>query len=318
MTQTLSHAREIHVCGSVKCVWFWCSDYTSRRSQSNRHCHCLKAKKFAIGFHKKSSQVHCSSQRDACHHLSGDCHHDEDALDVAKEGYHLRPVFGSTRSAPSLNLVKSWFALCRTCLLGWRFLSFLLQTLRTIPFWFRLLRRSLHVVSSDRFYLGCWVPIPNCFHVFHVFLRCKRMCGFFSKEIVVVCADCCVPSNRELWLCKSDNLDFVPIWSHIPFYLPFSRDVSCVINSFSLSFPMTRAVSWTKNLGRDLTHFDVFHVPHAWDQILRFFSLNGLCAWFLSQVGFQRFSIWVRFELMKQLFDYFFACMVFLFNCRVW
>ena len=38
----------------------------------------------------------------------------------------------------------------------------------------------------------------------------------------------------------------------------------------------------------------------------------------LPQVGFQRFSIWVRFELMNQLVDYFFACVVFLFTCRVW
>ena len=25
MTQILSHARKIHVCGSVKCAWVWCS-----------------------------------------------------------------------------------------------------------------------------------------------------------------------------------------------------------------------------------------------------------------------------------------------------
>ena len=39
---------------------------------------------------------------------------------------------------------------------------------------------------------------------------------------------------------------------------------------------------------------------------------------FLPQVGFQRHSIWVRFELVNQLFDFFFACIVFLFNRGVW
>ena len=51
-----------------------------------------------------NENYYCSSQVDACHHLSDDCHHDEDELDEAVEGYHFHPVFGSTRSAPSLDL----------------------------------------------------------------------------------------------------------------------------------------------------------------------------------------------------------------------
>ena len=49
------------------------------------------------------SKNHCLSQLDACHHLSDDCHH-EDELDEAAEGYHFHPVFGSIRSAPSRDL----------------------------------------------------------------------------------------------------------------------------------------------------------------------------------------------------------------------
>ena len=50
---------------------------------------------------------HCSSQLDACHHKE-DCHHEdgchsaEEELADGFEVYHLQPVFGSTRSEPSL------------------------------------------------------------------------------------------------------------------------------------------------------------------------------------------------------------------------
>ena len=67
---------------------------------------------------------------------------------------------------------------------------------------------------------------------------------------------------------------------------------------------------------RILSHFEILHVPHAMDHVLRLFA-EWVVRVILPQVGFQRFSIWVRFELMNQLFDYFFACMIFLFNCRV-
>ena len=52
------------------------------------------------------------------------------------------------------------------------------------------------------------------------------------------------------------------------------------------------------------------------DHVLRLFA-EWVVSVILPQVDFQRFSIWVRFEL-NQLFDCLFACMVFLFSCRVW
>ena len=68
---------------------------------------------------------------------------------------------------------------------------------------------------------------------------------------------------------------------------------------------------------RDLTHFEVLHVHHAVDHVLRFFA-EWVVRLILPQVGFQRFSIWMRFHLMNQLVDYYFACIVFLLNCREW
>ena len=65
------------------------------------------------------------------------------------------------------------------------------------------------------------------------------------------------------------------------------------------------------NFSIDLTHFEVLQVPHAVDQILRFFA-EWVVRLILPQI---RFSIWMRFELMNHLVDYFFACMVFLFTC---
>ena len=67
---------------------------------------------------------------------------------------------------------------------------------------------------------------------------------------------------------------------------------------------------------KKLTHFEVLHIRHAVDNVFRLFA-EWVVRLILPQVGFQRFSIWVRFDLMNQLFDYFVACMVFLFNCRV-
>ena len=54
------------------------------------------------GMCAKYGVVLALSQLDACHHFSDDYHHDEDELDDVKEGYHSHPVFGPTRSAPSL------------------------------------------------------------------------------------------------------------------------------------------------------------------------------------------------------------------------
>ena len=67
----------------------------------------------------------------------------------------------------------------------------------------------------------------------------------------------------------------------------------------------------------ELQEIEVLHVHHAVDHVLRLFA-EWVVRVILPQVGFQRSSNWVRFELMNQLFDYFFTCMVFLLNCRVW
>ena len=133
----------------------------------------------------------------------------------------------------------------------------------------------------------------------------------------------------------------------------FGRDVSCVINSFSLSVSMTCAmrenflyhIVWNRkcidlcsinafclcdasrfrkyntqclsssmsdiegalNLKRYLTHLEVLRVSHAADHVLRLFA-EWVVHVILPQFGFQRLSIWVRFELMNQLFDCFLAC----------
>ena len=46
-----------------------------------------------------------------------------------------------------------------------------------------------------------------------------------------------------------------------------------------------------------------------------FFFAKWVIRLILLQVGFQRVSIWMRFHLMNQFFDHFFACIVFLFHC---
>ena len=55
-------------------------------------------------------------------------------------------------------------------------------------------------------------------------------------------------------------------------------------------------------LGSDLADVEVLHVSHAVDHVLRL-----LAEWvervILLQVCFQRFSIWMRLELMNQLLD---------------
>ena len=239
----LSHARKIRVRLCLNVRGFGVEFYTS--PSLAREFPLLASETpcnwdFFLGFFKNSS-----SQLDACHHLSDDCHHDEDELDEVVEGYHLHPVFGSTRSALSLNLENGWFALCRACLLGW-ILSFLLQTLRAIAQRFWWFRRSLHVVASDRFYLGCGVPISICFHVFNALLRCTRMHDLLLKVRRSVRRMLRPTQSRAVSLCKLDNFEIVPIWSHISFYFcVMNRNVSCVINSLSPSVPMTRAVSWT-------------------------------------------------------------------------
>ena len=56
------------------------------------------------------------------------------------------------------------------------------------------------------------------------------------------------------------------------------------------------------NFRRDLTHFEVLYVLHTVNHIVRLFA-EWVVRVILPRVGFQRFSIWVRFELMNQLFD---------------
>ena len=90
MTQVLSHAIKNHVCGSAECAQVWCSVYTPRRLQGNRIA--CKRNTLQLGERK---EVHSSSQLDACHHFSDDCHHDEDEPDEVAEEYHFHPVFGS-------------------------------------------------------------------------------------------------------------------------------------------------------------------------------------------------------------------------------
>ena len=49
-------------------------------------------------------------------------------------------------------------------------------------------------------------------------------------------------------------------------------------------------------------------------RIIFFDFVEWIVRLILLQVGFQRVSIWMRLKLMNQLFDYFFACIVFLFH----
>ena len=58
------------------------------------------------------------------------------------------------------------------------------------------------------------------------------------------------------------------------------------------------------------------NVSHAADHVLRLFA-EWVVRVILPEVGFQRLSIWMRFELMNQLFDCFLACVIFLLNCRM-
>ena len=68
------------------------------------------------------------------------------------------------------------------------------------------------------------------------------------------------------------------------------------------------------NCWRYFTHLEVLHVSHAADHALRLFA-EWVVREILPQVGFQCLSIWMRSELMNQLFDCFLACVIFLLNC---
>ena len=69
------------------------------------------------------------------------------------------------------------------------------------------------------------------------------------------------------------------------------------------------------NFSRYFTHLEVLHVSHAAGHVLRLFA-EWVVRVILPQVGFQRPSIWMRFELMNQLLDCFLACVIFLLNFR--
>ena len=96
MTLVLSHARKF-TCAEVRNVRMCGVGFT--------HPSGATESPLPVGG-TKNQKVHCSSQLNASHHFSDDCHHDEDELDEVVRGYHLHPVFGSTRSARSLNLLK--------------------------------------------------------------------------------------------------------------------------------------------------------------------------------------------------------------------
>ena len=124
------------------------------------------------------------------------------------------------------------------------FSASVLQLLLVVALWFWWLRRGLHVGSSDRFYFGCCVPVPNCFHVFYALLRCTRLYDLLLKFRCSMRRMLRPIQSRAVTLWKSDNFEIVPNMESYLFCL-FSLSVSCVINSLSLSVPMTRAVSWT-------------------------------------------------------------------------
>ena len=134
--------------------------------------------------------------------------------------------------------------------------------------------------------------------------------------------------------------EIVPVWSHIPISLPFypqcemrgksvasqcSHDarreldpsLSRIVESTmyriypgqcsnllcetqASSSDPCRPACETLHFRGDLTHFEVLHVSQAVDHFLRLFT-EWFVRVFLPQVGFQRFSIWVLFELMNQL-----------------
>ena len=83
MTQVLSHARKI-TCAEVRRVRGIGVVFTLHVA-CKRIATACKRNTLQVGLKKK----HCSSQLDACHHLSGDCNHDEDELDEAVEGYQF-------------------------------------------------------------------------------------------------------------------------------------------------------------------------------------------------------------------------------------
>ena len=70
------------------------------------------------------------------------------------------------------------------------------------------------------------------------------------------------------------------------------------------------------NFRRHFTPLEVLHVSQAADHVLRLLA-EWVVRVILSQIGFQRLLIWMRFELMNQLFDCFLECVIFLLNCRV-
>ena len=74
-----------HVCGSVKCTCIWCCVYAPVACKGIAIA--CKRNTLQVGLENinKNEKVRFSSQLDACHHLSDDCHHDEDERDEAAD-----------------------------------------------------------------------------------------------------------------------------------------------------------------------------------------------------------------------------------------
>ena len=94
------------------------------------------------------------------------------------------------------------------------------------------------------FYLGCWVPIPNCVHVFYALLSahvCMIFFLIFRRSVRRIASSHPIASRDSLW--HSVNWSVLKSFQHGVIFLfiyHISRNVTCVINSLSLSVPMTR------------------------------------------------------------------------------
>ena len=191
------------------------------------------------------------------------------------------------------------------------------------------------------------MPIPNYFHVFYALLQLRRCARRRLRPI----------QSRAVTLCKLDNLEIVPKWSHIRFSLLFYRrselcdkfvvsqyfhdvlremDLSNVSKSILVLFcglsvgRKTGSARTTYNAFRPLCHtlrelsFRKYFT-HTHLKVLTFPMLRIMSCDFSLKGVYAYFCLrsafnasqFESFGLVDQLFDCFLTCVIFLLSCRM-
>ena len=89
-------------------------------------------------------------------------------------------------------------------------------------------------------------------------------------------------------------------WNMKPIFVKFAICVWKVANLFYRCRSNCSTIV-AQYFGNDPAHLEMLRVPHAADHVLPLFA-ERVGRLILFQIGFQHFTIWMRFNLMNQLF----------------